>query len=196
MFELLRPFFVSFIPLFVAIDVLAVVPLFISMTDRMSDKNRRQMVTAASLTAFAVSLLFLATGRFLFSFLGITDNDFRVGGGLLLLAISITDLIYARAAVERRFDANVGVVPIGVPLIIGPAALTTILILVDSVGYWLTLAALVANLVIVWFVFRNATMFQRLMGRAGSAAFARIMSIFMAAIAVMMIRAGISGFLR
>ncbi len=184
----------SFIPLFVAIDVLGVVPIFLSLTERLGSAQRNRLVTEATLTALAVSLAFLFGGRAIFSFLGITENDFRVGGGIVLLVLAVNDLLFPSLK-QRDPEANVGVVPIGIPLIIGPAALTTILILVDSYGPVITIIALLANLSIVWLVFRYSHIVMRVMGTAGSKAFAKVASLFMAGIAVMMIRVGLSGML-
>lgn len=184
----------SFIPLFVAIDVLGVVPIFLSLTERLEESHRRRLVSEATLTALAVSLAFLIGGRAIFSFLGITENDFRVGGGIVLLVLAVSDLLFSSQK-QRDPEANVGVVPIGIPLIIGPAALTTILILVDTYGYTVTIISLLANLLIVWLVFRYSSVVIRVMGTAGSKAFAKVASLFMAGIAVMMIRVGLSGML-
>ena len=81
--------------------------------------------------------------------------------------------------------------PIGIPLIMGPAALTTIIILVNSHGYAWVIVSLVANMLIVWLTFRHAPAVIRIMGRAGSRATAKVIALFLAAIAVMMIRSGI-----
>jgi multiple antibiotic resistance protein len=88
------------------------------------------------------------------------------------------------------------VVPIGIPLIMGPAALTTILILVDSYGTIWTVTSIIINLIIVWIVFRNADQVSKILGKGGSRAFAKVASLFLAAIAVMMIRVGITEILK
>ncbi len=184
-------FLLTFIPLFVAIDVLGVVPLFLSMTEGMGPREKKTLISEATLTALAVSLLFLAGGRLVFDFMGITEDDFRVGGGIVLLVLAVDDLIFSSES-RRASDTKVGVVPIGIPLIIGPAALTTILILVDAYGYLPTVVALLANLFIVWLVFRKSDVVIRLMGEAGAKATAKVAGLFMAAIAVMMIRVGLT----
>ncbi len=182
----------SFIPLFVAIDVLGVVPIYVSLTSGLDKRRKRILLAEATLTALAISVLFLFFGRVVFSFLGITENDFRVGGGIVLLVLAVSDLLFSSER-RRNPETSVGVVPIGIPLIMGPAALTTIIILVDTHGQWITMAALFVNLGIVWLVFRYSDAVIRLMGEAGSKAFAKVASLFMAAIAVMMIRVGLAG---
>lgn len=190
--KFVNDFFLCFLPLFVAIDVLGVLPLFISLTAGLQKHGKRTLVLEASFTALAVSLLFLVAGKSIFTFLGITLSDFRIGGGIILLVLSVNDLIFAHEQQRRDPGGSVGVVPIGIPLIMGPAALTTILILVNSYGYFLTTLALVANLTLVYLVFNFSNIVNRLLGDAGSRIFSKVASLFLAAIAVMMIRVGIT----
>ncbi len=185
----------AFIPLFVAIDILGALPIFISLTYGMNAKAKRRLVIEATLTAGAVALVFLASGKLIFSFLGITENDFRIGGGIVLLVLSVYELLFAKDA-QRDPGMSVGVVPIGIPLIMGPAALTSIIIVVDNYGYWISMASLFLNLFIVWLVFHYSEFMMKVMGVAGSRAFGKVASLFMAAIAVMMIRVGVQNILR
>ena len=188
---MVKEYFLTFIPLFVAIDILAVVPIFLSWTEELPESEKSKLITQATATAILLSLVFLFSGKLLFAFLGIAQGDFQIGGGLLLLVLSILDLISAHQEKRRKTDGQLGVVPLGVPLIMGPAALTTILIQVEEHGYGFTLASLFSNLVIVWIVLRFSPVILKCMGKAGIQAFARVMSLFLAAIAVMMIRSGI-----
>jgi multiple antibiotic resistance protein len=187
-------FLLGFIPLFVAIDVFGVLPMFVGITEELDGLHRRRLVLQATVTAFTVSLVFLVTGKVVFAFLGITESDFRVGGGIVLLVLSVYDLLFSHE-VERAPGATLGVVPLGVPLIMGPAALTTIIYLVHAFGYALAVVSLLVNLLIVWQVFTRASVITRILGKAGSQAVAKVAALFMAAIAVMMIRSGIQGML-
>ena len=185
----------AFIPLFVAIDILGAIPIFISLTVGMDAKAKKRLVVEATLTAGAVALVFLISGKLIFSFLGITENDFRIGGGIVLLVLSVNELLFAKDA-QRDPGTSVGVVPIGIPLIMGPAALTSIIIVVDNYGYWMSMISLFVNLLIVWLVFRHSEFMMKVMGVAGSRAFAKVASLFMAAIAVMMIRVGVQNIVK
>lgn len=185
----------AFIPLFVAIDVPGLVPLFLSLTAGMTLKAKRQLIVEATLTAGAVALVFLVLGKVIFRFLGITENDFRIGGGIVLLVLAVTDLLFSSDE-HKKPNTSVGVVPIGIPLIMGPAALTSIIIIVDAYGYWISMASLVLNLFIVWFTFRHSDYVMKFMGEGGSKAFAKVASLFMVAIAVMMIRVGIQNIIQ
>ncbi|MGA7161346.1 MAG: MarC family protein [Bacteroidota bacterium] len=185
----------AFIPLFVAIDVLGALPIFISLTTGIDIRAKKRLVIEATLTAGAVALVFLASGKLIFSFLGITENDFRIGGGIVLLVLSVNELLFAKDA-QRDPGTSVGVVPIGIPLIMGPAALTSIIIVVDNYGYWMSIASLFVNLFIVWAVFHFSEFMMKVMGVAGSRAFGKVASLFMAAIAVMMVRVGVQNILK
>lgn len=186
----------SFLPLFVAIDAVGILPLFISLTDGMSLAARRRLAVQASTTAFVVAILILFAGEFIFTGLGITLNDLRVGGGLILLVLSIVDLIFTdfrQRNPEREAGSGLGVVPIGIPLIMGPAAITTILVTQQGYGYLPALASLLANLGIAAVVFYFGPMLMDRLGASAAKAIAKIASLFLAAIAVAMIRAGIFG---
>lgn len=187
----MEAFLLAFIPLFVAIDVFGVLPLFVALTDRMDDARRKKLTLEATVTAFAISIVFLAAGKLLFSFLGITESDFRVGGGVVLLVLAVKDLLFSKER-ERDPESTVGVVPIGIPLIMGPAALTTIIILVDSYGYFPAIASLVVNMAVVFAVFSQANVIARVLGDGGSRAVAKVAALFLAGIAIMMIRSGIT----
>jgi multiple antibiotic resistance protein len=187
----METFLLAFIPLFVAIDVFGVLPLFVALTSGLSEHDRRKLIVEATATAFIISLVFLATGKLLFSFLGITENDFRVGGGIVLLVLSVYDLLFSKER-EREPQSGVGVVPIGIPLIMGPAALTTIIIVVDSYGYPWAVASLLANMLLVLLVFLQAGVVTRVLGQAGSRAVGKVAALFLAGIAVMMIRSGVA----
>jgi len=192
----LEDFFKSFVPLFVAIDALGVLPVFINLTENLKIEERRQVITNATLGALVVSVVFLFAGRVLFSLLGINENDFRIAGGIVLLVISIADLGFAGYRVRANQGTDIGIVPIGIPLMIGPAALTTILISADNQGIPLTLLALLANLGITWVIFRRADKLVNLLGAAGARAFGKVMALVLAAIAVMMIRLGLTNFIQ
>jgi multiple antibiotic resistance protein len=187
-------FLKAFIPLFVAMDILGLIPLFLGMTQGIERRALKRLIFSATLTAFVISIIFLFTGSALFVFLGITSDDFRVGGGIVLLVLSIKNLTSDPTENRKtKADTSIGVVPIGIPLIMGPAALTTILILVDSYGYGTTLISLLVNCLVVLVALLNSRWLLKIMGEAGSQAFAKVAALFMAGIAVMMIRSGVMG---
>lgn len=186
----LEIFLLSFIPLFVAIDIIGTVPIFLGYTHDISDYQRRKLILEAILTAFIVANLFLVAGQVILNFLGITIDDFRIAGGIVLLILSISDIM-ASSESRRKPNADIGVVPLGIPLIMGPAALTTIIILVHNFGYIPTILSMILNFIIALVILLNAKWLIKIIGDGGSKAFAKIASLFLAAIAVMMIRVGI-----
>ena len=107
----------------------------------------------------------------------------------MLLVFAINDLLFSEKG-KRTTTPTMGVVPLGIPLVVGPAVLTSIIVTVDTYGYIPTVASLVVNLIIVWVVFLKSNFIYRLMGDGGSKAFAKVASLLLAAIAVMMLRRG------
>jgi multiple antibiotic resistance protein len=182
-------FLKTFIPIFVAIDIFAVLGVFLSLTEGLSRSERNSIIRKSVITAFLTGIIFLFVGRWIFLLLGITVNDFKIAGGILLLVIAVSEITRHR---ERREPSSMaGVVPIGVPLIVGPAVLTTLLMLVEQYGLLNTVFSFVLNLFIVWISFRGAQKIVRFFGREGILAFSKIMAILLGAIGVMMIRIGI-----
>ena len=183
-------FLLALIPVFVAMDAIAVLPIFLSMVEGMPPNDKKIIIKQSVITAFLISVCFLAVGKFIFSALGITVADFKIAGGVVLLVLAINDLLFPEKT--RRFQgSSIGVVPLGMPLIVGPGVLTTIIILVDTYGYLPALFSILVNLFIVWLAFNKSDAIMKLLGENGAKGFSKVMSIFLAAIAVMMIRRGI-----
>ena len=182
-------FLLAFIPLFIAIDVVGILPIFMSLVDGIEKPQKTKIINQSVITAISVSIGFLALGKFVFSVLGIEIYDFKMAGGLLLLVFAINDLLFSEKG-KRTVTPTMGVVPLGIPLVVGPAVLTSIIVTVDTYGYIPTVTSLVVNLIIVWVVFLKSNFIYRLMGEGGSKAFAKVASLLLAAIAVMMLRRG------
>ena len=182
-------FLLAFIPLFIAIDVVGILPIFMSLVDGIEKPQKTKIINQSVITALSVSIGFLAIGKFVFSVLGIEIYDFKMAGGLLLLVFAINDLLFSEKG-KRAVTQTMGFVPLGIPLVVGPAVLTSIIVTADTYGYIPTITSLAVNLVIVWIVFLKSNFIYRLMGEGGSKAFAKVASLLLAAIAVMMIRRG------
>ena len=187
-----RSFLEAFIPLFIAIDPPGLVPLFVAVTSGLPRRRRRIVSFEASIAAFAISLGFMLLGKALFRFLGINDADFRIAGGLILLVLAIMDILTIGKPAVHESDM-VGIVPLAMPLIAGPATLTTVLVLVDrdGVGYVYTGLALLVNFAIVLGAFLLSDAITRLVGNSVMRALSKIIMVFLAAIAVAFIRSGI-----
>ncbi len=184
-----------FIPIFVAIDVIGILPLYLSIMENVRKESKKKVVRQSILTALVVGIVFLFLGRLLFDFLGITEADFKIAGGLILLVLAITDLLFPGKS-RLTFSSEVGIVPIGTPLIVGPAVLTTLILMVDIYGYSLTAISLLANLFVVYLVLTYSERIFKILGNGGTRAFAKVISLFLAAIGIMMIRVGMSEFIK
>jgi len=185
-------FALAFIPLFVAIDVFGVLPVYASLTEGMDDDSKRRVVRGATITAMLVATAFMFLGEGTFRLLGVTTDDFRIAGGLLLLVFAVQDLMVGGKP-RRTVSATIAVVPLGMPLIVGPGTLTTTLLVVQQHGPAITLAALAANIAIVFVVLRGAGLILRVIGPGGAIASAKIASLLLATIGVMMVRVGVMG---
>jgi multiple antibiotic resistance protein len=186
----------AFLPLFVALNLIGVLPLYIGLTEGATQSARRKLLIQAITTAFVIALLILFAGQLIFRALGITVNDLRVGGGLILLILSISDLLfgdYKQRTPNGDATHTLGIVPLGIPLIMGPAAITTIIVAQQSYGYLPTLTSMVANLLLVGVAFYFGPALLEKLGASTAKAVAKVASLFLAAIAVAMIRAGIVG---
>ena len=183
-------FFLAFVPIFVAVDALGMIPVFMSLTNGMRDTERQKLVKSSTLTALFVSISFLWVGKLIFQWLGITINDFLVAGGAILFIISIRDLL-SFGKVSRVPDETIGVVPLAVPLIVGPAVLTTSLILLNSFGFYPTVFSIVANILLCGLILSASGFFFKILGEAGSHTLSKIFNLLLAAIGVMLIRRGI-----
>lgn len=200
----MNPYIESFLPLFVAINALGIIPVYLALTEQMMPPQRRRLTLQAVATSSLLATLILFAGQLIFSLLGITVNDLRVGGGLILLVLSISNLIfgdYRRRDPRNETDgeedaASIGVVPLGIPMIMGPAAITSILVSREAYGYLPTLTSLVINMFLVFLTLLFAPLIGRVMGAAVSRAVAKVASLFLAAISVALIRAGIVAMVR
>jgi multiple antibiotic resistance protein len=186
--------FLPFIPLFVAFNVLGILPIFVSLTSEMAQSERKRVIRQSILTGFLASIGFLGAGKSVFALLGIAVSDFQIAGGILLFIISIVDIIFPEKT--RTFPKEtMGVVPIGIPLIVGPAVLTLLLIIVHTYGFISTILCLVLNFLVVWLVFGQSRSIMRLMKEGGAKGIGKISSLLLAAFAIMMIRKGLEGWI-
>jgi multiple antibiotic resistance protein len=189
----MREILLAFVALFVSVDVFGLIPLYVNLTSKLPWEVRNRLPLRATLTATAVGLGFLLIGDALFRIMGISVGDFQMAGGLLLVVLSINDIIHPGKPL-RQPTPEVGVVPLGTPLIVGPAVLATLVILVKSSGYAATLIALGANMLLTFLALRYADKAKRVLGEAGSGALAKVMSLFLAAFGVSLIRRGMPTF--
>src|SRR3954469_10187710 len=189
---MVHKFFVAFIPIFVAIDAVGLVALFMGLAGDTPREQRQREGFIGIFTALCISVGFIFLGKIIFSALGITVSDFQVAGGLILLGLAGRELIGGEERARTQHE-EFGIVPLGMPLIAGPALLTALLILVDSVGVVFTIGSLIANLLLVEVGFRYARRVEKLMGRQGLNGVSKLIALLLAAIAISLIRRGWQG---
>jgi multiple antibiotic resistance protein len=185
----IQKFLLAFIPLFVAIDPIGLVAIFVGLGSHASPEQRRHQALLGILTGLLVAGGFIFLGKIIFAALGITVADFQVAGGLILLILAIRELVDIGPH-DRGGGNEFGVVPLGMPLIAGPALLTALLILIDSVGVVYTVVSLLVNLLIVAIALCNADRFSRWMGKQGLRGVSKLIALLLAAIAISLIRRG------
>ncbi len=178
--------------MFVAISPLTIVPMFVTLTTGMNAQQSRALAHKGVFTGFSIAVVLVFAGQALFRFMGITVDDLRIAGGIILLLLSCYDLVFSREQ-RKTVDVNsdAGVVPLGTPLIVGPAAMTTCIVMADahgSIAAFLALFTVLSGLVLL---LHNAHHLRIVLRPAVARAFGKVMSLFLAAIAVALVRTGI-----
>jgi multiple antibiotic resistance protein len=184
----------SFIPIFVAVDAVGVLPIFVSLTEGMTSEEKTKTVIQSMFTALGLAVGFIFLGKAVFKLLGITLGDFMIAGGAILFCLAITDII--NPVKRRRIPTTeLGAVPLGTPLIVGPAVLTTSMLTISQYGLWATLVSVLANVALAGAIFGVSSALMKVLGEGGTKALSKIASLLLAAIAVMLTRKGLMEFL-
>jgi multiple antibiotic resistance protein len=183
-------FVLTFVPLFIVIDALGILPVVISMGQDMSRREHHKMIHVATITATIVGLVFLFFGQLILRTMGISVGSFAIAGGLILLVLSITYMTTGRMMQVIR-EEMVAVVPIGTPLTVGPATITALLLLATQFPIYMVLLSFALNMLISWGIFMVGGHIARFLGQGGLKAVSRVFSLLLAAIAVSMIIRGL-----
>lgn len=183
----------TFTPLFVAIDAMGNVPVVLALSQDMDQRQRHRMVSIAITTAALVGLAFLLFGRLVLRLLNIQVYHFAIAGGLVLLALAVRDLATGKMVDVPLKEEMTAVVPLGTPITVGPATLTTLMVLTDSYSIWLVLLSFSLNMAFTWIVFHKSNSIGRFMGQGGLRAVSKVMSLLLAAIGVRVIISGMKG---
>lgn len=187
---MLKIFFLAFIPIFVAVDALGIMPIYLSLTRKLKPKIKIKVIWHSMLTAFLLALFFVFLGTALFRFLGITIGDFMIAGGVVLFGIAIMDILGSRKS-RHMINTELAAVPLGTPLIVGPAVLATSLILLGQYGLWPTLLSIITNIILTGILFYISDLLVKFLGERTLKVFSKVTHLLLAAIAVMLIRKGI-----
>lgn len=182
-------FILTFIPIFIVIDAIGMLPFVLSLSKDMMKRERRKTIHIAIITALSVGLIFLFFGQFILSVLGISMGSFAIAGGLVLLILAIKHMTTGRM-VEVIKEEAVAIVPLGTPLTAGPATITTLLLLATQFPLYMVLVSFALNMLITWGVFLLGDKFSHFLGQGGLIAISKVFSLLLAAIAVSMVLQG------
>ncbi len=191
------------IALIVIIDPIGAIPIFVSMTADLTDKERRHTAYVTSLSVSIILVVSCLVGEWILKLFGINIASFRVGGGILLLLMSIS-MMHAKASAAKHTDTedeeahgkdHIAVVPLAIPLLAGPGAISLAIIYAERMRGILDKGLLVAMCVgvgfLMWGALRLALPISKLLGKTGINIVTRIMGLILAAIAVQFIASGI-----
>lgn len=177
--------------LFVILDPLGNAPIFYSLTIMLSEKDRRSIIRMSVIVATLILLIFSIGGVLILSFFNITVDDFRIAGGTILFIIAVKGIL-GRVEAETVEREAVAVVPMATPLLAGPGSITTVIYIAQAYGIHYSIISIIINTAIAYLLLVNGDKLLAILGRNGSIALARIMAMILAAIAVSMVREGIT----
>jgi multiple antibiotic resistance protein len=191
----------AFATLFVVIDPPGLIPMFIALTPGMTAARRREIGLRACVVAIVILTMFGLLGEAVLGFIGISMSAFRIAGGILLFLTAL-DMLFERRTQRREGQATVhdhdpSVFPIAIPLIAGPGAIATMILLVGEAGSWQgTLAVHVVMIVVVlmaFLLFLIAGPLEHALGRTGTVVITRLLGMLLAALSVQFVIDGIIG---
>jgi len=180
------------IALFIIMDPFSSLPVFIALTRNIPNGNRGLAANKAALVAGVTLLVFTLIGPAFLSVIGVSMQSFTIAGGVLLLLMAISIVMGISYGKGEEHKVDVAVVLIAVPLITGPGAMTTAIILAAKYGTDSVMAAIALSTVATWLMLRSAEPIYRAIGKSGNEVLSRISGLLLAAIAVEFIRTGLS----
>ncbi len=196
-------FLQTFVAIFIIVDPVANIMVFLSLTEGKSAGERKRISLKAALFGCLILLIFAIFGDFILSFFHITIDSLRVIGGILILAIAM-DMLYGRLsregytpeeALESGVREDIAFFPLAVPMLAGPGAITTVILLMEAarslVFDILVLVAIVLTFFITWILFAASEEIHRLLGVTGLRVITRMMGLILGAIAVQFITSGL-----
>jgi multiple antibiotic resistance protein len=181
------------IALFIIVDPFGNIPIFVGLTENITEAQRKKTYNTAVLVGAALLLVFAFTGQGILTLFGLSIYSFEVAGGILLLIIAIRILISGFHE-STESPESLGAVPIAIPLLVGPGAITTTIFNLQSYGTAISILAVVIVLTLTWIILRFITGIYKILGKTGSIVIARVMALLIAAIAVQYILTGVTHF--
>ena len=195
----------TFIGLMAIVNPIGAIPIFISLTAGADDAQRLKTVNTVAITVGIILLVSLFVGQTMLEFFDITINSFRVGGGILILLMSVSMMhakvspaIQTKQEVEESMDRDsIAIVPLSIPLLAGPGAISTVILDAqkarDLTHYAILAVEIVVLSLLLWVVLRLSPLIAKRITATGINIFTRIMGLILAAIAVEFIAIGLKG---
>lgn len=183
------------IVLFIIVDPFGNIPIFIGLTENMNRAQRKKIFDTATLIGFMLLLVFAFTGQEIFNIFGVSIFSFEIAGGILLLIIAIRILVSGNPTEKAESPEIIGVVPIAMPLLVGPGAITTTILNMQAYGVVAAVLSVLIVLSLTWVILRFIDSVYKFLGKTGALIIARVMALIIAAIAVQYILVGITHFL-
>ncbi len=180
------------IALFIVVDPFGNIPIFMGLTEKLPKEKEHKIYNTAVLVGFVLLLIFAFTGQEIFTLFGISLSSFEIAGGILLLIIAIRILINGNMHQSIESPESIGAVPIAMPLLVGPGAITTTILNLQTSGIVIAVLAVIIVLSIAWVILRFIDKIYRVLGKTGAIIIARVMALLIAAIAVQYIVNGIT----
>jgi len=178
------------VPLFIVLDALGTVPFLVAISEGMSRREQKKTINVSVVTAAIVGLVFLFFGQAILNAMNIGVESFAIAGGIILLVLSIKYMTTGHW-VDVVKEEMIAVVPIGTPLLAGPATITTLLLLYPKFDLYMILVAYLVNILICWIIFLAGNRIMRFFGQGGIKAISKVFSLLLAAIAVSMVIQGL-----
>jgi len=194
MAEYLTFFILSFTSFFSLINPLGTMPVFMTMTGELTDRQRRYTAQKAAITAFSTLIIFAFTGHLLFRFFGISVNSFRMVGGIIFFLMGM-DMLQARLAKTKvrssevkTYVNDISITPLAIPMITGPGAITNAIVLMEDSHTWQMKATLIAAIVVVisltYAILATSCKIMKLLGETGNNVLMRLMGLIVMVIAI------------
>ena len=191
----LLPFaLLCFTSFFTLTNPLGTMPVFLTMTHGMTDKERQTIVRRATIVSFITLMVFVFAGQFLFKFFGISTNGFRIAGGVIIFKIGF-DMLQARYTNTKLKDEeikayanDISITPLSIPMLCGPGAIANGIIMMDDAHTWslkVTLVSVIALVyILTYIILRLSTKLVRIIGETGNNVMMRLMGLILMVIAV------------
>ena len=183
-----------FTSFFTLTNPLGTMPVFLTMTNGLSDDERKRIIKRATITSFLILIGFTFCGQFLFKFFGISTNGFRIAAGIIILKIGY-DMLQARYSNAKlkedeikAYANDISITPLSIPMLCGPGAIANGIILMSDASNWTLKATLVGVIALVYIltyiILRLSTRLVRLIGETGNNVMMRLMGLILMVIAV------------